>query len=80
MSKNTFDLYRCHAVMWADLSYKDALIFRIGCAEDAMLYYKALADVIEDKFKSSKYAELVGKFKDSEAAVAWNKKFLKEVS
>ena len=79
MKKNTWDLYRCHAIMWADLPYKKALLFRIECAKQAMLYYKALADEIDGKFETEEFLDLVDKFTDSSDAVEWNRKFYEEV-
>ena len=79
MKKKTWDLYRCKPIMWADLPYKKALLFRIECAKQAMLYYKALADEVDSKFETEKFLDLVDKFKDSEDAKHWNERFLKEV-
>jgi len=78
--KTTQNLYRCDAKEWANMSYKEALEFRIHLAELAMLHYKSTADAIKEKLHSVEYYELVAKFRDSEKAVEWNKIMLGEIT
>ena len=77
--KTTFNLYRVEATEWSDLPYRDALVIRIHYAELAKLYYKSLADVIGDKFKSDNYRALVKQYEDSDEAKHWNEMFLAEI-
>ena len=77
MTKNTFDLYRCSPLLWANLKYKEALVFRIEKANNAMNYYRSLA-TIADK-STDKYKDYMKKYIDSEKAKDWNKDFLQEI-
>ncbi len=77
--KTTFSLYRVEATEWANLPYRDALELRIHYAELAKRYYKSLADVIGDKFRSESYIGLIKNVKDSEDAKHWNEVFLAEI-
>ncbi len=77
MTKNTFDLYRCSALLWAGLEYEDALRFRIEKAKEAMTFYRESAQPL-DKM-SEEYLSIEKKYLDSEDAVKWNRTFLDEI-
>ena len=80
MTKNTEDLYREKAIMWADLPYRYALEFRIECAKDAMKYYRETATKeLEELGRTKFYEETINKFMDSEKAVSFNREMLNEL-
>ena len=77
LKKKTFDLYRCHASVWADKSWRVALQIRIGAAYEAKDYYRKKACSCEELF-SPEYEDYMHKYNDSSAAVGFNQKLLKE--
>ena len=77
LRKSTFDLYRCHANVWADKSWKHALEIRIGAAYTAKEYYRLQARACDEYF-NKEYDDYLKKFNDSDAAVKFNQKLLKE--
>ncbi len=79
MKHKTFELYRVEATEWANLPYRDALELRIHYAELAKQYYKSLADVIGDKFRSESYIKLIEQVKDSQDAKHFNQVMLNEI-
>ena len=80
MTKNTEDLYREKAIMWADLPYRYALEFRIECAKDAMKYYRVNGrEELAENGRTDFYDEMIEKFQDSEKAVGFNRKLLEEL-
>ena len=77
MTQKTFDLYRCSPSVWADKPWKVALQLRIGAAYHAMDYYREAARSM-DSFLGEDYNELMRLFAESEKAVKFNQKLLKE--
>ena len=76
MKKKTIDLYRAEAICWADMVYVDALRYRILLAKQAMDYYRSMAGIADRS--TEKYLDYIQKYKDSEEAVAFNRKMLAE--
>jgi len=77
LKKKTFDLYRCHASVWADKSWKVALQIRIGAALEAKDYYRKKARDCKTLF-SPEYEDHMQKYNNSVAAIGFNQKLLKE--
>ncbi len=78
MKKQTFTLYRSHAIEWAELSYREALEFRIMKAQEAMDYYRNFASLLTSK-TSEEYHRYVALYNDSSRARDWNITLLQEI-
>ena len=74
----TQELYRRDVEDWKNLTYTDALGIRAQYAQDAMRYYKGLADVIGNKFRSRNYTKLMNQFNASKKARDFNIQLLEE--
>lgn len=77
--KDTFKLYRCSPLRWADLLYEEALTTRRDQAKKAMNYYRKKASKIQYKMSNKKYDLLVDCYKNSDEARKWNQIFLDEI-
>ncbi len=79
MKLKTFNLYLCDARDWQNMTWKEALIYRITKAKQAMAFYKLESERFISK-NPIKYKEFADKFKKSENAKAFNEELLEEVT
>ncbi len=79
MKQKTSRLYRQDPHKWAKMTYKDALIYRIKSAKEAMDFYRIESEKhISGDYKI--YESFVNKFRQSEKTKEFNIKLLEEVT
>ena len=76
MSK-TFELYRCNADAWSHLTWKNALRARIHKAEQAKIYYRSFANLLDNKTGPG-YNHIVKLYQASDKARLFNIAALEE--